>query len=73
MRTESLAVADQEQLCPRHRIVRPDPKEAAVYEQLYRIYKKLYFGFGQNGAGTCDMGDVLPSLRKIAYASRRVS
>ena len=63
----------QAKLCPRHRIVKPDPREAAVYEDLYKIYKKLYFGFGQNGAGASDMGDVLPSLRKIASASRHVS
>jgi len=63
----------QAKLCPRHRIVQPDPREASVYEELYRIYKKLYFGFGQNGAGASDVGDVLPSLRRIASASRRVS
>jgi len=63
----------QAKLCPRYRIVKPDPREAAVYEDLYRIYKKLYFGFGQNGAVTSDMGDVLPSLRKIASASRQAS
>lgn len=63
----------QAKLCPGHRIVQPDPREASVYEELYRIYKKLYFGFGQNGAGASDVGDVLPSLRRIASASRRVS
>jgi L-ribulokinase len=63
----------QAKLCPRYRIVKPDPREAAVYEELYKTYKKLYFSFGQNGAGKSDVGDVLPSLRKIASASRRVS
>ena len=63
----------QARLCPRYRIVKPDPREAAVYEDLYRIYRRLYFGFGQNGVGSSDVGDVLPSLRKIASASRRVS
>ena len=63
----------QAKLCPRYRIVRPDPREAAVYEGLYGTYKKLYFGFGQNGVGASDMGDVLPSLRKIASATRLAS
>ncbi len=63
----------QAKLCPRYRIVRPDPREAAVYEEMYGIYKKLYFGFGQSGAGKSELGDVLPSLRKIASASRQVS
>src|SRR5207248_6451165 len=26
----------QAKLCPRHRIVKPDPREAAVYDELYR-------------------------------------
>src|SRR6266566_714281 len=63
----------QEKLCPRHRIVQPDPGEVSVYEALYRIYKKLYFGFGQNEAVTSDLGEVLPRLRKLAFAARRVS
>jgi len=63
----------QARLCPRYRIVQPDPREASLYEELFKIYKKLYFGFGQNGAGKLDVGDVLPSLRRIASASRRVS
>ena len=63
----------QEKLCPRHRIVQPDPREASVYEELYRIYKKLYFAFGQNGAGKSDWGDVLPSLRRVAAAARSAS
>jgi L-ribulokinase len=63
----------QEKLCPRHRIVQPDPGEVSVYEALYGIYKKLYFGFGQNEAVTSDLGEVLPRLRKLAFAARRVS
>src|SRR4029078_258156 len=63
----------QAKLCPRYRIVKPDPREAAVYEDLYRNYKKLYFGFGRNEPGTSQVGDVLPSLRKIASASRHAS
>ena len=62
--------AAQERLCPRHRIVQPDPAAAAVYQQLYEIYKRLYFGFGQNTPDSFHAGDVLPSLRKIAAAAR---
>ncbi len=62
--------AAQEKLCPRHRIVQPDPAAAQVYQQLYEIYRRLYFGFGQDTAGMVRAGDVLPSLRKIAAAAR---
>ncbi len=60
----------QGKLCPRHRIVAPDPKAASVYQELYGIYKKLYFGFGQPDAPAIGAGDILPSLRRIASASR---
>ena len=62
--------AAQEKLCPRHRIVQPDPAAARVYQQLYEIYRRLYFGFGHNTADSFHAGDVLPSLRRIAAASR---
>lgn len=62
--------AAQEKLCPRHRIVQPDRAAAEVYQQLYEIYKRLYFGFGHNTPGEFHAGDVLPSLRKMAAASR---
>jgi L-ribulokinase len=62
--------AAQEKLCPRHRVVQPDPAAARVYQQLYEIYRRLYFGFGHNTSDSFHVGDVLPSLRKIAAASR---
>src|SRR6476646_2785665 len=34
--------AAQEQLCPSYRVIEPDPYEAAVYEKLYAVYRKLY-------------------------------
>lgn len=56
----------QDALCPTYRAVEPDPAQAAVYEELYALYKKLYFGFGRAGAAPVAAGDVLPSLRRIA-------
>ncbi len=52
----------QDALCPKFRTVEPDPQAAAVYEQLYPLYRKLYFGLGRPGT---DFGDVLPRLREI--------
>ena len=63
----------QDRLCPRHRTVEPDPRAASVYEELYGIYRKLYFGFGRREAAAVAAGDVLPSLRRlrnIAVAAR---
>lgn len=56
----------QAALCPSYRVVEPDPEQAAVYERLYALYRKLYFGLGQKNAPAAAIGDVLPELRNIA-------
>jgi L-ribulokinase len=60
----------QDALCPSHRIVEPEAKSASAYEELYQIYKKLYFGFGHSQTAAISVGDVLPQLRHIAAAAR---
>ena len=56
----------QQALCPRYRIVQPEGREAEVYEQLFPLYRKLYFGFGNPRSDAVAIGDVLPAVRKIA-------
>lgn len=60
----------QRALCPEHRIVEPDPKSARVYDELYGIYRELYFGFGKSDSTAVSVGRVLPALRRIAATSR---
>jgi L-ribulokinase len=60
----------QDSLCPKYRVVEPDPAAARVYEELYALYRKLYFAFGQAQAEPAAVGDVLPALRRIAAAAR---
>ena len=60
----------QAALCPKFRTVQPDPRAAKLYQELYPLYKKLYFGFGQSSAGAIAAGDVLPALRLIAAGAR---
>ena len=60
----------QDRLCPRYRVVEPDPKEAAVYDRLYPLFRKLYFAFGSPRADAVPVGDVLPVLRDIAAEVR---
>lgn len=62
--------AAQQALCPPYRVVEPDPASVAVYEGLYRIYRKLYFAMGDPGSAAVDVGDVLPLLREIAATTR---
>ena len=60
----------QEALCPEHRVVEPDPKAARVYDELYSMYRDLYFGFGKQDSTATAVGRTLPTLRRIAAASR---
>ncbi len=62
--------AAQDTLCPKYRVVEPDPKQAAVYENLYSLYQKLYFGMGNPSSSAVALGDVLPALRRIAADAR---
>jgi L-ribulokinase len=62
--------AAQNALCPKHRIVEPDPQAARVYEELYGLYRELYFGFGKPDSSAIPVGRVLPALRRIAAAAR---
>lgn len=60
----------QKALCPPHRTFHPEPESVAVYEELFRLYKRLYFAFGTKKSEAVAVGDVLPQLRQIAAAAR---
>jgi len=56
----------QAALCLKFTTIEPEPKEAAIYERLYALYRKTYFALGTRSAAAAALGDVLPELRKIA-------
>ena len=60
----------QRALCPEHRVVEPDLEFVRVYEELYGLYRELYFGFGKPDSPAISAGRVLPTLRRIAAAAR---
>ena len=63
--------AAQRALCPPFKIYQPQPEETKVYERLYGLYRRLYFGFGKRDADALSVGDVLPELRRIAAELRK--
>jgi len=62
----------QAALCPGHRIVEPQAEETAVYEELYPLYRKLYFSFGQRESAAVGIGEILPELRRVTAQARGV-
>jgi L-ribulokinase len=56
----------QAAVCLPLRTVEPEPEAAAVYEQLYRLYRDVYFALGLKDAKPVALGRVLPELRRIA-------
>ncbi|MEP7345537.1 MAG: ribulokinase [Gemmatimonadaceae bacterium] len=58
--------AAQEALCPPLRTVQPDAAEHAVYEQLFALYRPLYFAMGEPDSGAIAVGHILPELRALA-------
>ena len=55
----------QQRVCPAHTIYEPQPDSENVYQELYGLYRKLYFAFGDPGA-TGEFGEILPGLMRIA-------
>jgi L-ribulokinase len=58
--------AAQKAICPSHKVFEPQGSEQRVYDELYPLYRKLYFAFGEPGKGA--LADVLPTLIRTAEA-----
>jgi Ribulose kinase len=56
----------QDALSPPHNIFLPKECDASVYDQLYALYRELYFSLGTQHAPAASIGHILPALRKIA-------
>jgi len=56
----------QDALCRKFTVFEPNAANAAVYAELFALYRKLYFSMGQRNAPATAIGDVLPELRRIA-------
>ena len=59
-------------LCLPHVTFEPQPASRSVYDELFALYRTLYFAFGRQDSQPAAMGAVLPSLRRIAAESRRI-
>ena len=60
----------QAALCPGYNTIEPQAPEAAVYRELYPLFHKLYYSFGQRQSAPVAIGEVLPELRRLAARAR---
>ncbi len=60
----------QQHMCPKHEVFSPEPGAAALYGELYGLYRRVYFGFGDPATRPEPLADVLKELREIAARSR---
>jgi L-ribulokinase len=60
----------QDALCPGYATIEPEPPAARTDAELYLLYRKLYFAFGERRSAGIAIGDVLPELRRIAAQAR---
>ena len=56
----------QRSICPSHKVFTPQAQQTPVCDELYSLYRKLYFGFGSSGEA--NFGEVLPRLIHLAEA-----
>ncbi len=54
----------QDKIGPSYKTYQPEKSEKLVYDELYPLYRKLYFAFGEPGKGA--FAEVLPALIKVA-------
>jgi L-ribulokinase len=60
----------QKALCLDHTTFEPEAEAVSVYQRLYPLYRKVYFGLGTRKAEPVALGEVLPEIRKIAEEQR---
>jgi len=68
---ESIEAA-QAKVCLPYRTFTPRPKAAAIYDELFALYRNVYFALGTRTAQAAALGDVLPTLRALAERARKM-
>jgi L-ribulokinase len=55
----------QQRVCPKHTTFNPEPEDQKRYDEIYALYRRIYFDFGKP-APDSRFGDVLPKLIQVA-------
>jgi L-ribulokinase len=60
----------QKKMCLPFKAYTPRAEAVERYNDLFRLYREVYFAFGRRGSAAATMGDVLPELRRIVARAR---
>jgi L-ribulokinase len=55
----------QDQICPAYTEFTPQPEEREIYDELYALFRRIYFDFGKSSRDS-SFSDVLPKLIQMA-------
>jgi L-ribulokinase len=61
----------QRAMCLPFKTFVPQPAAVALYDELYKLYRKVYFALGTRDAAPVALGEILPQLRNIAAVARK--
>jgi L-ribulokinase len=63
--------AAQDALCPSFKMYAPEKESVLLYEEMFRLFRRLYFTLGVRKSESLAIGDVLPQLRRMAERARK--
>lgn len=58
----------QDALCPQYKVFQPEASSKRVYDELYSLYSRIYFAFGQ--PQDPDYGKVFPALIQLSESRK---
>ena len=61
----------QKKMCPGYTVYTPEAEAVKTYEQLYGLYKDVYFAFGDENTPPVKLAGVLEKLRQVAAKARQ--
>jgi L-ribulokinase len=63
----------QQKMCLPFKVYKPELLAVDRYNELFRLYRDVYFAFGRREGESARLGEVLPELRRLAAQARNAN